>query len=172
MRKAQNNRASIFENCNGQIVFDCICYMESFWAKLKKNVIKNINLWQISTFLWLKCLSIFGARFKWFFKKLFPLDKFWQITNWNLPLNTTLHCIWYEQLDIYCIHSVIFYCKIKSHVLKNNWHRKDYSHKLLWLSKTLTYVYFVLPFFLLIFPNKKRIFLKVFSQLKNRPSTN
>ena len=28
---------------------------------------------------------------------MFSQQKFWQITSWNLPLNTTLHCIWCEQ---------------------------------------------------------------------------
>ena len=33
-----------------------------------------------------------------------PPDKFWQTSRLNLPMNTTLHCNWYEQLNYFvCI---------------------------------------------------------------------
>ena len=32
---------------------------------------------------------------------LLPPDKFWQTSGRNLPINTTLHCNWYEQLKYF-----------------------------------------------------------------------
>ena len=76
-----------FRRTIGIIVF----YKKKLLQKYLKYLCLNF-FYQFSKLLELSWMTIFF---------LLPADKFWQITRLIIPLNTTLHCNWYEQLTLF-----------------------------------------------------------------------
>ena len=112
-----------------------------------------VNIWKIifnkiKINIYIFCLSTFWQLHKLAEVSLtgnticLPPDKYCQITRLNLPLNITLNCIWYEPPQHFCIHSLVWYCRIKTqiyHIYCKLPDKARRDHKLFWLSETLPY---------------------------------